>query len=413
MDQAATDKLYVTTYFARQPILDADQNVWAYRLLYREVEGCGGEPCDADQQALDLLCESLLHQGRGASGAVQRVAIPFPAEAVSGVASLSLPTGSIVPVIDAEDTGDDLLDDLRALKAEGYALALSGYTGQPAAEALLPFMDVVFVPVGRDEARTEEALRRILANDATPAAMDVDTRERFNTAKALGFSLFLGRFFQRPEVVSGRRLSTNIVTKLQLSRMMLDEDTDFSELAATIQADVSVSYRLLTLINSAAFGYKDIDSIERAVVLLGWEKLKNWVYLVVLTDIQPKGKSSELPYLSTIRAKFLESAAQSHGVADPKPQSLFLLGLFSLLDAMLDQTMDEVVAQLPLDDAISQALAGADNELAPWLALARCFETGDWNRLDELVERLGLDATRTAGAYFEAIGWTKSFFQYD
>jgi EAL and modified HD-GYP domain-containing signal transduction protein len=194
---------------------------------------------------------------------------------------------------------------------------------------------------------------------------------------------------------------------------MLDEGTDFSELAATIQADVSVSYRLLQLINSAAFGYKDIDSIERAVVLLGWEKLKNWVYLVVLTDIQPKGKSSELPYLSTIRAKFLESAAQAHKVTDPKPQSLFLLGLFSLLDAMLDQPMSEVLEQLPLDAAISEALSGEDNELAPWLELARCFETGDWARLDRLVDSLGLDATATAGAYFEAIGWTKHFFQYD
>lgn len=208
----------------------------------------------------------------------------------------------------------------------------------------------------------------------------------------------------------GRKLSSNQMSRLLLFRVLAKKDPEFDELASVIQSDVSISYRLLSFINSAAFSFtRKVESIKQALVLPGWKQIRSWLWLVILTDISPEEKTSELPYLSVIRAKFLERCADNHTISRVKIDSLYLLGLFSLLEAMLDLPMEEIAENLPLEDKIKDALCHKENEYSAWLDLARSFERGDWDRLDGIIEKLDLDPMLVANSYSEALVWAKSF----
>lgn len=405
-----TETAYVPTYFARQPILDKDMGVWGYNLLYRS-EGSRetADFSDADIATLEVICEALVHMDREQDD--RKVYIHVTPQTVKDVLTLSLQPNRVGLMLDADVEPDaELLGHLDKVCGAGFHLALNNYSGQASAKPLLNCAGAVFVDIQSVSAEQVRAIMDDLGLRVLVGANRVETRGQFDRALEQGFVLFKGFFFSKPQIVTGRRLSANALTKLRLTNFLLQGKEDVRELAELIQADVTISYRLLSLINSAAFGYSGIDSIERAVVLLGWERVRHWLLVVVLTDIQPKGKTSELPYMSAIRGRFLEAAATAHGKKNPSPSSLFLLGLFSMLEAMLDTPMSEIVDGLPLEESIKEALVDPSTRLARWLELARCFESGDWGRLDELVAGLGLDPTATARAYFEAIAWSKGFF---
>lgn len=405
-----TEAAYVPTYFARQPILDENMEVQGYNLLYRsEGSRDTADFSDADIATLEVICEALVNMDMERDS--RRIYIHVTPQTIKDVLTLSLQPRRVALMLSADEEPDaELLEQVRKVCAASFRVALNNYGGQPSARPLLALADAVVVDVQKVPDENMQNLLADLPSGVVGMATRVETRAQFERAREHGFGLFKGFFFSKPQLVTGRRLSANALTKLRLTNYLLQGNEDTRELAQLIQADVTISYRLLSLINSAAFGYSGIDSIERAVVLLGWERVRHWLLVVVLTDIQPQGKSSELPYMSAIRGRFLEAAAKAHGITEPSPQSLFLLGLFSMLEPMLDMPMHEILDKLPLDPAIKEALVDSSSRMARWLELARCFESGDWSRLDQLVAGLGLDPNHTARAYFEAIAWSKNFF---
>ncbi|MCA1945259.1 MAG: HDOD domain-containing protein, partial [Desulfovibrio sp.] len=218
-----------------------------------------------------------------------------------------------------------------------------------------------------------------------------------------------GFFFEKPVIVPGRKLTSNQISRLMLFKVLEKENPDFAEIARVIETDVSISYRLLALTNSANFSLsRKVDSIRQALVLLGMKQIKSWLWLIFLTDISPKNKTSELPYLSAIRAKFLERTALNHDLPIAKADLLYLLGLFSLLEAMLDVPFKDIAKNLPLDDDLAAALAGEANEYSPWLNMARYFERGEWDKIDDVIASLGLDPMTVANSYAEALTWAKT-----
>jgi len=233
-------------------------------------------------------------------------------------------------------------------------------------------------------------------------------------AVSLGFSWFQGFFFQKPEIMPGRKLPSSQITRLKLFQLLEQDDVEIDKLAEVIQADVSISYRLLTLLNSAAFGLPvKIRSIQRAIVMLGMKQLRNWLRVVIFTDMAPKGKTRELSTSSVVRGKFLDNTAKAHGRSAEMGSSLFLLGLFSLLDALLDIPMDQIAENLPLDDDIKAALCGRGGDYADWLNLAKCFENADWTSLDGIIAKHALDPARIAKSYFGALDWANTFFMHN
>lgn len=413
MTMEAGTQIYVDTFFARQPIFDASNQVFGYELLYRKSPlGTTADFSDKDVATLSVISAALL-SSPDTSQLGKKIFIHFSSESIVAEVPMALdPQSTMVEVESASEVSAEYGEALAKVKERGYSLALNNYSRQ-CAKALTELADVVFVDVvDKSEAELAAVLTELKDCGCLLAAKRVEDTSQFQLAKRLGFSLFQGFFFEKPIIVPGRKLPSNKITRLNLYRTLEKEEMDLEELVRNIESDVSISFRLLTFINSIAFGLRyKVDSIRRAIMMLGWRHIKSWLWLVVLSDVMPEEKTSELPFLSSIRAKFLERASANHCVRDPSPDTLFLMGLFSLLEPMLDTPMRELVGALPLDDAVKEALSGGRNVYSEWLDVAKCFESGDWGRLDQLTQALGLDSIKLASSYCEALVWAKSLYE--
>ena len=414
MSMEAGTQIYIDTFFARQPIFDADKHVYGYELLYRKSPlEKSANFSDKDVATLSVISTALLSPPEP-NQAGKKIFIHFSRMSItSDVPSALAPETTVIEVEPYEAIQADYEKALVDVKAKGYCLALNHFIPGKCSRRLLELSDIVFIDVlGMDEKALSAALADLKDCNCLLAAKRVEDDTQFQLAKKLGFHLFQGFFFEKPIIVPGRKLPSNKITRLNIYRTLEKEDLDLEELTRNIESDVSISFRLLTFINSLAFGLRyKVDSIKHAILMLGWQQIKSWLWLVVLSDVMPADKTSELPYLSSIRAKFLERAATNHGVRDVAPDTLFLMGLFSLLEPMLDTPMRELIGSLPLDDDVKAALCGEKNRYSDWLSVARCFESGDWSNLDELTRSLGLDPIKVASSYCEALVWAKSLYE--
>ncbi|MFP5238427.1 MAG: EAL and HDOD domain-containing protein, partial [Acidobacteriota bacterium] len=269
------------------------------------------------------------------------------------------------------------------------------FVGQPELEAFLPLADIVKVDVlalpDQDAAALVNRLRGggrlLLAEKVEDVAMLAKTRD-------LGFELFQGFFFQRPEIVSGRKMSTSQITRVKLLGELSDEDFDPGRISRIIETDLSLSYRLLRYINSATFGRRDtVDSIRQAGMILGQRNLAKWLQAVLLADINPTPKGRELVFQSVRRAKFLELLGKNIEQPPVRPDSLFVLGLFSLLDSLLGMPMEQVISGLPLAPELARALLGLDGQARDMLLLAEEMEQADWRTARQFLAGLKLPAS--------------------
>lgn len=293
-------------------------------------------------------------------------------------------------------------------------MAVDGFSARPEAKPLHHLADFALIDVlGKTEAELAPLVAAAKDQVGILVAKRVEDHPTFDLARRLGFDLFQGFFFQKPETITCRKLSSIQVSRLKILKLIEEPEPDLMEIGEVIQADVSLSYRLLGFLNSAFFGFvQKVDSIKQALVLLGWKQLRNWLRLIILTDLTPPEKTSEIPLHSVQRARFLESVAGRHRGTGADPGRLFLLGLFSLLDALLDAPMHDIVDELPLTPELKAALCGEPNAQADWLALAASFERADWGRIEELIARLRLDPVEVACAYAEALEWAESLFRH-
>ncbi|MBI9110670.1 EAL and HDOD domain-containing protein [Maridesulfovibrio ferrireducens] len=227
--------------------------------------------------------------------------------------------------------------------------------------------------------------------------------------KELGFAYYQGYFFKRPKTEVARKISSNEMLRFNLMQMLNSEDFDIGELSRTIEKDVSLSARLLNLLNSPAYGLTaKISSIKQAVVYLGGDQLRHWLRVILLTDMKQPGKSAELTRLSLQRAKVIEMLS-SHSDMQESDERLFLVGLFSLLDAMLELPMHRVVQLLSaLDDNIRQTLDGSETHFRPWLVLVEAMEDSDWEKVGAMAATLDLEASDIMKCYKEALDWSNT-----
>ncbi|WP_051693848.1 EAL and HDOD domain-containing protein [Desulfohalovibrio reitneri] len=415
MIQQPSETAYTPTFFARQPIFTRSSEVWGYEFFYRDRRDAEtANISDSHLATLEVAASAFIHPDTGRQQTKFGL-ITFDERSILEDLPLALPSGmAVIKFAEPDSLSRQLLGALRRLKEEGYRLAVDNFTAEQQYGDLYKLADVLVVDALEND---DFDLKRLLAGarryDADVLAKRVEDRQRYHAVSSMGFDLFGGFFFQKPEIVPGRKLSSNEASRLSLFRILERSEPDFDELARMVETDVSISYRLLSYLNSAAFSFtRKISSIKQAVVILGWNKVRNWLRLIILTDLVPEGKTHEIPYLSAIRGKFLERVALGQGMPEATANEIFLLGLFSLLEPMLDAPMDRILKNVPLDDSIKAALCGDENEHALWLELAACFEKGDWDRLDTLMRELRLEPLEVARDYYESLVWANSFFGF-
>ncbi len=295
---------------------------------------------------------------------------------------------------------------LSAPERGGLHRALDDFVLDDENAGLLDYADIIKVDyrLSSDEERLA-VVEKAKARNIKLLAEKIETHEEFRQAVEEGFVYFQGYFFSKPEIVEGRRMPESKLVKLELLRTINQADVDFNKVSDVIKRDVSLTYKLLRYINSAAFGLtKQIESIQQAVVFLGQMQLKKWVNLIALAELG-SDKPTELLVNAAMRAKLCEDLAAQSNLSNLSFDEMFLMGMFSRVDAILDKPMGDVLADIPLPGEIKNPLLGQPSTHAPIYELVKAYEGLDWDRVEALCAELDLDPEAIPGVYAEAIQW--------
>jgi c-di-GMP phosphodiesterase len=394
-------------FVARQPIFDRNLHVAGYELLFRGGDATTALVADSEGATASVVLGAFTEIGLerlvGSKPAWVNVSREF---VLGGLASTMPPS-----VVGLEILEDELLDErfvhaLIELKRQGYRLALDDFEYSVSAERLLGLVDVVkldLIALGREGMAREVA--RLKPYGATILAEKVESHEEHAFCAGLGCDLFQGFFFCRPELLHNRGIVANRASMLQVVAALQDPTVQLGQLERMIGRDVGLSFRLLRYINSAFFGLRfEISSIGQALALLGVENLRRWATLTVLASID--GKPPELTVTALVRARFCEQAGEL--LPGPRPGELFTLGLFSVIDALMDAPIDEVVGMIPFPSDMRDALVDRKGEKGALLDCVTALEAGDFDRAQRLVRGAGelyvealMWADEAAGALFE------------
>lgn len=382
-------------FVARQPIFDRKMKVWGYELLYRHAASASeARVADGDMATSQVIADGV-SLGRTGLAPKEKTLVNFPMKLLLDGFGFALSAEScVIEILETVTPTPEILDALAKLKHAGYILALDDFVGQPEHAPFLELADIVKVDVlAVPPADLPGLVRKLSGPKRMLLAEKVEDAAMHSRAEDMGFSLFQGFFFRKPELVLGRKLSSSQLSKLKLLKELADEDYDTRKVSQIIEADLSLAYRLLRYINSASFGRRDsIDSIRQAIMVLGQRNLAKWLQAVLMADLNPSAKGRELVFMSVKRGRFLELLGRMLRVPPARPDALFVLGLFSLLDTLLGMPMDEVIKDLPLSLELAEALQGKPNQACELLTLAQDLEQADWEAVKDILDALELPA---------------------
>jgi c-di-GMP-related signal transduction protein len=391
---------------ARQPIFDRQQRVFGYEILYRQSPEYSYSSLNDDQATAEVITNSLMSIGIKDLTNGKPAFINFTENMLkSGIATL-LPKNCAIEILENIQPDEEIVRTCIYLKKKGYLIVLDDFKYDSCYIALLRLADIVKMDfLDSKPEDIKEMLKQIGNVNAKFLAEKVETREQYDMAMEMGFSLFQGYFFSKPTTVMGKDIPIS-VNKINLLHEICKLDPEFGDISKIIEIDLSLSYKLLRLINSGAFKFKnDVKSVKHALVLLGVTEIKKWACLVCLRDIA-FGKPDEIVRLCLIRAKFAELIAEKIGLSSNK-SAAFIIGLFSMIDVIMDRSLSDILSELPLSMEINQTLLGEQSSpLGKVYQLVLVYETGDWQFISVLINECGLKSADLIHLYIQAVKWT-------
>jgi c-di-GMP phosphodiesterase len=389
-------------YVARQPILDEFGRAHGYELLFRSAP-TGGFKGDGEQATRTMLDNLLLFDLQGLTGGAAAF-VNCTAEAVlSGLVEISSPETTVLELLETVEATPDLVRSCRALKAQGYRLALDDFEWHPGVEPLVEMSDFIKVDfLQYDAAGRQQLLEALQGYRARLIAEKLETQSDYEQAKLQGFKLFQGYYFYRPELVTYRVVPSNLVVHIRMLQELQREEMDFPEMARLVKSDPAVAYRLLRMVNSAAFGMRrEIRSVEMALIGVGRSLFRNLVMVAIMEEFCPP-HAREVLRMALVRSRFCELSAEEVGY-DPAEQHL--IGLLSLLPAMLQVRMDKALADIGLREEVRHVLLGDASEEAVLLLWIENYERGEWEECDRIAGSRNLDRKQLVENLRDALYW--------
>lgn len=390
-------------FVGRQPIFDQKLNVYAYELLYRSAQqrnpamaGISGEQATSStiiNSFMEIGLDRLVRDKYAAINLTESFflednKLPFSPKQV------------ILEILEDIPVTEKLIAAVAQLTSQGFIIALDDYVYQPQHAPLLKLAKIIKIDISILSAAQLVAHVKVLRGyPAKLLAEKVETAQEFIACRDLGFDYFQGYFLSRPQIIAGKSLATNRLAVLNLLSVLHNQDADTDDLAEAINTDVTTSYKMLKLINSAAFGFsRKIDSIQQGVMLLGQRKLASWASMLAMSTINDR--PSEILRTAMMRAKMCELLADAVPI---KPSdSYFTVGLFSALDLLLQRQLTELLAPLPLNSEIVAALLSRTGRMGEALSCVLAYELADWSS----VKFTNLTTNQILIANVEAVTWT-------
>lgn len=396
-------------YVARQPIVNATQQLYAYELLFRDGEKNCFPNISPDEATSRILAASHLNVGLESVTNGALAFINFHTDTLLHRFPTSLdPKNVVIEITENVDVSDELVDACKQIRAMGYRLALDDYDLEEKWQALVPLVSIVKFDI---TTVTDEQIRQTIpilkAHNIELVAERVETKEQFHYYRQLGFDYFQGYFFARPEVIKHRKMSSSATNMLELLKESTAQELNVQNINAILERDVSLSYLLLRFINNPTVNKRnEITSLKHAMNFMGEMEVRKFIALLSLANLT-NDQPGELLNMSLVRARFCELiliAMKNKG----QENSGFLTGMLSLLDTLMQQDMQALVQKLPLPTEVGAALCGENNQLKQCLQLATAFERGQWGIVRALGTRFGLSQKQLHEIYMDAVNWARA-----
>ena len=402
-------------FLARQAIFDRGQNVYGYELLFRSSGNNSYDGSEASVATSQVIANTLFSIGMDDLLGGKRAFINFGRSLLVGDWTTMLPNQSVViEVLETVEPDSEVMEACRNLRAAGYLVALDDFVGDPHFAALTEVADILKIDIRiSSRAEQQEMIAKYGSRGVKMLAEKVETHEEFEWSREAGYDYFQGYFFAKPVIVKGQQVPGFKTNHLKLLEQLQRHDLDFKRLEKLILNDVSFSYRVIRYVNSGAFVHsRGVNSIRQALVILGERETRKWISLATLPALA-SDKPNEIVVHAMVRARFCELLAGRVRPAVSAADAA-LTGMFSLLDAMIDRPLAQIVTEMHLSAPINEALLGNAKPGNPFgliLRLVQRYEAADWDAVAELARELRLEGAVVATSYLEALHWSMELFR--
>lgn len=392
---------------ARQPIFDKNMALYAYELLCRDSPENRALITDGDQASSQVLLRTFTDLSIGEVVGNHKAFINFTRNLL-----LTAPPFSraqlVIEVLEDQIVDAQLLAALGQLRAQGYTIALDDFTLTSSSAQLLEYADIIKLDVlALSEIELKQHMEHLRPLGVTLLAEKIETYEMLEHCKALGFDLFQGYFLSHPQIMSGQKFSENRQTILQLLAQLNDPRTEIDRVEQLIAQDPVISYKLLKLINSAAFHFVcKIESLRQAITLLGLIQVRSWVTLLSMASMDDKPR--ELCVTTMVRARFSQTLGEAVTGAR-RGDTFFTVGLLSTIDAFMNQPLDLLLERISVSDTLKDALLQHAGHEGAVLRVIKQYEKAEWDKIDwAYLERHGIDSSALSHFYTESLVWVTS-----
>jgi EAL and modified HD-GYP domain-containing signal transduction protein len=396
-------------FIGRQPILNRQQQIIGYELLFRLDQASLTADFSSDMQAgTNILVNTLSNMGAdwlvGSKLAFVNVATSM---LESNFLELLHPQRVVLEIVESVNATPELLSRAKELRAQGFGIALDDFTYTPQTAPFLEFANYVKLDIQQLGLENVKSLSKELRKfPVLQVAEKVETKEEFKYCLDVGLDCFQGYYFARPETLSAKVINPAYANILSLLNM-LRNNAEIAEIENALKRDVALSFKLLRYINSAGFGLScEIHSFRHAVTILGYQKLYRWLTLLLVTASSDAGTPPALMKTAVTRGRLVELMG-SHMLDGTDRDNLFIVGVFSLLDVMLDMPMEQILETLLLPENVSEALLSRTGIYGPFLELAEACEDPDMTSVPSLSEQLQITPDMLNRAHVSALAWVE------
>lgn len=407
-------------FIGRQPIFNLHEQIVAYELLYRNKDSNSFPMVDSDVATVNVLINSFINIGIDEVTKGSPCFVNFTENLLMGSLTDYLePTKVIIEILEDVPITKKLISRIQELKSKGFKIALDDFVLDESVhiyDELFMYIDYIKVDfllspllermAVENKVKTQFPHIKLLAEK-------VETRNQFDVAKHSGYVLFQGYFFEQPQVIKSTDIPANTLQYLHIISLLRDYEPDIDEIAESIERDISLSYKLLQLINKSTKRSKSkIRTIKQGVLMLGLAELRRWIYLLMMKENNIYGESDvfdELMRRSLFRAKVCEEVAKLN--AKQNYSEYFLIGLFSLIDSLLRRPMNSILQKLPFSEELAETISGGKTAMSPYLAFSVALSKVEWDKVEKYGAQLGLSEQQILEIQTKADEWVEETFK--
>lgn len=400
------------TYLARQPIYNLQQELIGYELLYRSAskEGYASDGIDGDEATCRVLSDALTEFGLKRLTNGKTSFVNFTRSLLLGnIFNLLHPQDFVIEILEDIKIDDELLQCIEYWHSQGFVFALDDYCGGEEFTRLLPFVDIIKVDFKATSAvEREKIAKELIAQGKKLLAEKVETGIEYSQAKAYGYSMFQGYYFDRPMVMKTKVAGVQTNTSMRIFREIARYEINIGNLAQIIKTDVNLSYKLLKHMATARhYRGNEIKSIDAALIRMGNDDVRHWVSLVFIKE-STASTSDENVKIALVRGVFLEAVAKQ--VESESFEDAFMVGMFSMLAIISEEKLTQMLDEIKLSTNVKNALISGEGELGEILQFVKNYERANWQAVSDFIDKYSLDMEEISKAYIDAVAYADDTF---